>query len=141
MIVYFDTSALIKVLIDERGSDRAAELWQRADLAVSSQLLYVEARAALAAAHRGARLDDRGLDQARVGLESLHAELRLIAVDEALARTAGDLAEQQGLRGYDAVHLASALAINADDVLLATWDRGLSDAALATEALLVNETR
>lgn len=141
MIVYFDTSALIKLLIDERGSDRAAELWHRADLAVSSQLVYVEARAALAAAHRGARLDDPGLDQARAGLEGLHAELRLIAVDEALARAAGDLAEQHGLRGYDAVHLASALAINTDDVLLATWDQGLSDAAVATEALLVNETR
>lgn len=141
MIVYFDTSALIKLLIVERGSDRAVELWQRADLAVSSQLLYVEARAALAAAHRGARLDDPGLDQARAGLEALQAELRLLAVDETLARAAGDLAEQHGLRGYDAVHLASALAINADDVLLATWDGDLSEAAVATGALLVNETR
>ena len=141
MIVYFDTSALIKLLIDERGSDRAVELWQRADIAVASQLVYVEARAALAAAHRGTRLDDSGLDHARAGLEALQAELRLVAVDDALARVAGDLAEQHGLRGYDAVHLASALAINADDVLLATWDRHLSEAAVATGTLIVNETR
>ncbi len=141
MIVYFDTSAVIKLLVDEQGSDRAAELWQRADLLVSSQLLYVEARAALAAAYRSGRLDAPGLDRARTGLEALFAELRTIAVDEPLARAAGDLAEQHSLRGYDAVHLASALAIDAADVLLATWDRDLSQAAVATEALLVNETR
>lgn len=141
MIVYFDTSALIKLLIDEQGSDRAVELWQRADIVVAAQLLYVEVRAALAAAHRGTRLDDRGLDQARAGLKALQAELRLISLDQALARVAGELAEQHGLRGYDAVHLASALAINADNVLLATWDHHLSAAAIATGTLLVNETR
>ncbi len=141
MIVYFDTSAIIKLLIEEQGSDRAAEIWRRADLAVSSQLLYVEARAALAAAHRGGRLDHPGLAQAGAGLETVHSELRVIALDEPLVRAAGDLAEQLALRGYDAVHLASALAINADDVLLATWDHDLGEAAVAHGELLVNETR
>jgi predicted nucleic acid-binding protein len=34
------------------------------------------------------------------------------------------------LRGYDAVHLASALAIDSPDVVLATWDRALAAAAV-----------
>jgi hypothetical protein len=39
-------------------------------------------------------------------LEDLYAELRTVAIDEPLARHAGDLAAEHGLRGYDAVHLA-----------------------------------
>ena len=66
--------------------------------------------------------------------------MRIIGVDEALARTAGELAAEHRLRGYDAVHLASALAVNAADVLLATWDKTLAAAALATGRLLANRT-
>ncbi len=40
------------------------------------------------------------------------SELTTISVDAALARAAGELAERRALRGYDAVHLASALSID-----------------------------
>lgn len=60
----------------------------------------------------------------------------MIGVDGSLARSAGRLAELRALRGYDAVHLASALTVDAADLVLATWDRDLADAAVA-EALAV----
>jgi predicted nucleic acid-binding protein len=53
----------------------------------------------------------------------------LIGVDEALAREAGQLADDQGLRGYDAVHLACALALDGDETALVTWDVDLRQAA------------
>lgn len=61
---------------------------------------------------------------------SLTAELLLIGVDEALARDAGELADELALRGYDAVHLASALALGDEETVLVTWDRDLAGAAL-----------
>jgi hypothetical protein len=36
---YFDTSALVKLIFDEAGSELAVELWDRADVLVSSQLV------------------------------------------------------------------------------------------------------
>lgn len=138
--MYFDTSALIKLIIDEDGSAHAAELWERADLLVSGQLIYPEARAAVATALRGRRLSHPGYKLAVAALEDSYASMQIIGVDEALARTAGELAAEHGLRGYDAVHLASALAVNATDVLLATWDKSLATAALATGRLLANQT-
>ncbi len=45
--------------------------------------------------------------------------------------SAGELAEAHGLRGYDAVHLATALSIDVDSMLLATWDGDLARAAIA----------
>jgi predicted nucleic acid-binding protein len=126
-------------VFDEPGSDHAAELWDRADLVVSGLLVYPEARAAMAAAHRSGRIDEAAYEAAITAVEELYAELRIIAVDEPLARHAGDLAAEHSLRGYDAVHLACALAIDAEDVLLATWDAALGDAAHETGRLLVNQ--
>ncbi len=116
------------------------ELWDRADLLVSSQLVYAEARAALAAAARAGRIDESTHVTAVAALEDLYAQLRIIAIDEPLARQAGDLAGQHALRGYDAVHLACALNVEGDDVLLATWDNDLNSAARATGQLIANDT-
>ncbi len=52
----------------------------------------------------------------------------LVGLDMPLARQAGDLAEELGLRGYDAVHLASALALGGD-ITFVTWDDELRGAA------------
>jgi predicted nucleic acid-binding protein len=116
------------------------ELWDRADLLVSSQLVYPEARAALAAATRASRIDEATHASAVATLEDLYAQLRIVAIDEPLARQAGDLAAQHALRGYDAVHLACALRLEGRDILLATWDNALNSAARATGQLIANET-
>jgi uncharacterized protein len=116
------------------------ELWDRADLLVSSQLVYPEARAALAAATRAARIKESTHVSAVATLEDLYAQLRIVAIDEPLARQAGALAAQHALRGYDAVHLACALHLEGDDILLATWDNALNAAARATGELIANDT-
>ena len=107
---------------------------------VSSQLVHPEARAALAAAARGRRIDESTQVSAVATLEDLYAQLRVVAIDEPLARQAGDLATQHALRGYDAVHLACALHLQGDDILLATWDNALNSAARATGQLIANDT-
>lgn len=118
-------------MFDEPGSELAAELWDRAESLVSSQLVYPEARAAAAAAHRGRRITSTTLRRAVERIDELCSELDVIGLDPDLARSAGDLAEAQSLRGYDAVHLATALSIDSDSLVLATWDGELARAAVA----------
>jgi len=77
-------------------------------------------------------LTARAHDRAVAELDALNAELVIVGVDEALARRAGELADERALRGYDAVHLASALALGAGEAILVTWDRVLSNAAVGT---------
>lgn len=93
----------------------------------ASILAYPEGRAALAAARRGGRLTNDGYARALRDFEDLRNELISIGVDEGLARRAGALADELGLRGYDAVHLATALELD-DDVALVTWDADLQRA-------------
>jgi predicted nucleic acid-binding protein len=59
------------VIFDEPGSELAVELWDRAYILVSSQLIYPEARAALDAAARGGRLGESTHVSAVATLEDL----------------------------------------------------------------------
>jgi predicted nucleic acid-binding protein len=104
--------------------------------AATSILCYPEGRAALAAARRGRRLSSTGYGRAREEFESLQSELVLVGIDGSLARWAGGLAEEHKLRGYDAVHLASALALGADTTLV-TWDEDLKRAAAQSGCAIV----
>lgn len=113
MITYVDTSSLLKLLIDEDGSERAELIWDSADVLASVALVVVEGRAALAAAHRGALLDARQHRRARQSFEALVGALSIVEVTEALIVDAADLAEAEALRGYDAVHLAAAVTVGA----------------------------
>ena len=71
------------------------------------------------------------LPHLRDELEGLWHDVVRIEITPALADRAGDLAEKHGLRGYDAVHLASALEIGAEDTVLVTGDGWLTLAAQA----------
>lgn len=129
MIAYFDTSAVVPLLVDEPGSSTAATLWDSADRVVSVRLVYAEARAALAQAERMGRLSARRLRTAVRAMETLYDELDLVEVDDELVRRAGELAEGPALRGYDAVHLAAAALIDDDDLVVVAGDRTLLGAA------------
>jgi hypothetical protein len=126
LITYVDTSTLLKRLLDEDGSPRADEIWDAADVLVSSVMVVVEARAALAAAQRDARLTSDELRAAEAELAGLLQELAFVSVTDDLIDRAAGLAEEEALRGYDAVHLAAALSVGA--TVLTSADRALCDA-------------
>lgn len=138
MIVYFDTSAVIPVVIEEPTSRAASRLWDEADRVISSRLVYAETRAALALARRMERVDDAGLRNAVADFESLYRQLDLVEVTEKLVKSAGSLAEQFALRGYDAVHLASAELVNDPELVLAAGDQNLRQAAQALGIAVAN---
>lgn len=127
MITYVDTSTLLKLIIDEDGSDRAALIWGAADALTSVSLVFVEARAALAAASRAGRLTVDQHETATVELASLVEDLHIVEFSGALVVDAADLAEAEALRAYDAVHLAAARTVGAQ--VLTSADRALCEAA------------
>ena len=130
-VVYFDASALVKLLVTEPGSDVVAALWDGCDAAVSSRLAYPEVCAALAAADRNRDLGEEALETCRQNWERLWTDLRPVEITARVAEAAGRLAERRRLRGADAVHLASALEIGTPHVVMAVWDRRLHAGAVA----------
>ena len=91
MITYVDTSSLLKLLIEEDGSERAELIWDTADVLAGSALIVVEARAALAAAERGARLTAAQHREAKRELVALVDELSIVEITEQLITEAADL--------------------------------------------------
>lgn len=129
--MYFDSSALVKLVVEEDGTDLAAALWDGCDASMASRLAYPEVRAALAAASRHDRLDDDELNLAERDWAEFWSAVRPVELTDSVAREAGDLARTYQLRGADAVHLASALALGSADLVLAAWDQRLRAGAQA----------
>ncbi|HET8619776.1 MAG TPA: type II toxin-antitoxin system VapC family toxin [Acidimicrobiales bacterium] len=130
-LVYFDASALVKLLVEEPGTGLAGDLWDGCDAALSSRLAYPEVCAALAAAGRDHDLTPTEVGQARRFWEELWAAVRPVELTAAVTRRAGYLCARHALRGADAAHLASALAVADPDLVVAVWDRRLHAGAVA----------
>lgn len=129
MIAYFDTSAIVPLLVQEAGSEQANLLWNEADRVAAIRLVYAEGRAALAMAVRLGRLDKNELRLAVADLDQLYQQLDLIEVSDTLVRRAGVLAEDYSLRGYDAMHLAAAEVLKDESLVLVAGDEPLCKAA------------
>jgi uncharacterized protein len=130
-LIYFDSSALVKLLAEESGSDLAAEMWDGCDAALASRLAYPEVRAALAASARNHDITQAELDAAERDWDDYWAAMRPVELTAPVERHSGHLARAHALRGADAVHLASALAIGDPGLIVAVWDRRLHVGAQA----------
>lgn len=128
MIGYLDTSAFVPLLVSEPSSEACRRFWDDTDAMVSSRLLSVETAAALAQAHRMARLGDQAYASCQQLLDQLWPQLEVVEVDETLVRRAAELADLLALRGYDAIHCASAEQLDDSDLVAASGDKRLLDA-------------
>jgi predicted nucleic acid-binding protein len=130
-IVYFDSSAMVKLVVEEPGSDEMAQLWDACDAAAASRLAYPEVRAALAMAGRNRDLDPTDQAAAERAWEEFWSATRPVELTRNVEQHAGHLAARHALRGADAIHLASALALQDPDLILAAWDLRLRAGAQA----------
>ena len=127
MTTYVDTSVLIKLLVAEEGSDRAQEVWRNSPLLASVTLVIAESAAALASAERAGRVTPVQHSRLLISCGELIDQMTLVQVTDDLVARAAALARQEGLRGYDAVHLAAALTVGA--IVLTSADAALCRAA------------
>lgn len=111
MTLYLDTSSLVKLYVDEAGSDSVREQVDRATIVATSLVAYPEAHAALARRRRERVLAPAAFAVAKRTLDADWPQYLAVPVTDALARDAGQLAERYALRGYDSVHLASFLEV------------------------------
>jgi len=128
----------VKLFLEEAGSAEVRSLWADAPGCVSSVALVAEARAALGRARRTSRLSDPAYGLMVGQVLDRWAEMEPLELTEPLARRAGELADSHALRGYDAIHLASAEAILDEGDVMVVSDLRLAEAAsaLGIDALL-----
>jgi predicted nucleic acid-binding protein len=121
---------LVKLLIDEPGTEEAQSAYSDAADVRTTAIAHVEATAALSRMRKGGRLTPAQLRRGLEGLETLWRGIYVHAVSDALLGQAADSARTHSLRAYDSVHLAGALAFAAGEELkFACWDKELREAA------------
>lgn len=107
MTLYLDTSSAIKLYISEAGSDTVRARVEAATVVATSVVTYAETRAALARLRRERALTVAQFRSAKREFEQQWPSFVRLDATDALCRTAGELGEEYGVRGFDSVHLAS----------------------------------
>jgi len=134
MICYSDTSALMKLFVQEQQSDVVSDAVRLAAQVVVSQITWVEMCAALALKQRTRQIDAPQAIQALKELRQEWGRYNRLAVDDAIITSAGELAQTFGLRAYDSLQLASAQRIFSQAGAAMTFccfDKQLNSAASA----------
>jgi predicted nucleic acid-binding protein len=124
----------VKLYVQEAGSRETRERLDAASVAATSRVAYPEAQAALARRQRERVIAKAAVSRAVSALGRDFSRLVVVEVSAKLAKRAGDLAEPRALRGFDAIHLASALEIEELTGASATFfcfDERLREAAAA----------
>lgn len=132
MIVYLDTSAFLKLYLQEEGSTITRQLVDDAIAVCAHVITYAEMCAAFTQAVRMQRLTDADRTRHKERFEIDWNALQVLSVDQPLVRRAGRLAEDFELRGFDSVHLAAAERIwnqVPENFKLAAFDARLVSAA------------
>lgn len=131
MNLYLEASAAVKRYLQETGSREVAVIIDAAARVGTGAITRVEMTATLIRAARGGRISEADAVLARDALEADWPSFVQIPGEDILIGRAAQAAWDYGLRGYDAVHLASALAwqeVLGQAVTVATFDRELWNA-------------
>jgi predicted nucleic acid-binding protein len=120
MVVYLDSSALVKLVVAEPESSALVEFLRGRSERVSSAVALAEVPRALRRAGFGASERRRSRE--------VMARIALVDVDRRILAAAAAL-DPPGLRTLDAIHLATALAVREDLEALVTYDRRLAAGA------------
>ena len=138
---YLDTSALIKRFVTEKGSPLIQTLVARKGPVATAKIAYAEVYAGLKRKQREGHLSHAQFALAGRQFErDWQAYVRVDLRDEVLL-LARDLIQRHPLRGFDAIHLASALSLKiglGEDITFAAADEHLLRAALAERLQVLN---
>jgi len=112
VIVYLDTSSLVKLYVEEEGSAEITELVQSSKILATSLVAYAEARAAFARRFREKAFRQSEYRHLIANFNEDWNHYLSLSLTDKLVRLAGDLAEKHGLRGFDAIHLATSIILS-----------------------------
>ena len=132
MILFCDTSALIKLYIVEDGSDALKTQLSSVEAVAVCRIAWAEAHAALSRRAREVSKDALTIEQAKAALKADWPHFVVLEIDQPLVERAGEYADTFALRGYDSIQLAAAFEtgrISQLPIFFACFDTRLNKAA------------
>jgi len=111
MILYLETSDLVKLYAEEPDSKEILDRVEATDIVATSIISYAEARTALSRKFREKGLDEKEYEQVKKELDMDWVHYFILNLTNDLVKSAGDYSEKHALRAFDALHLASGVMI------------------------------
>jgi len=141
VILYLDTSSLVKLYVAEAHSDLVRRWTEEAEIVATCRVAYPEMISALHRRYRAGDLERKDYERL---LAAFAGEWRRFAAMDFDEIAAGHLAAIHGLRGFDAVHLSACkLLQSAEDALavaFSSFDEKLNSAAAAEHLTVLRAT-
>ena len=134
MILYLDTSALVKKYVKEKNTTDVISAWKSSLGIATSAVAYAELLAAVYRKTTETRIKNSVFENILKRFHEDWSSFIIVEVDNRLNETIHKVIASHGLRGFDAIHLASALTIGsavADSFVFACYDERLQRAAQA----------
>lgn len=134
MILSCDTSALMKLSVEESDSSWVRRWVDASQVGGIAAISYVEAKVAFARAVRSGRVIRRTERRMVRDFEADWSRYLVLEIQQQVLRHAGRLAKLHRMRASDAVHLAAALQLRAhssEEVTFLGFDHELNRAARA----------
>jgi predicted nucleic acid-binding protein len=132
LILFCDTSALVKLYILEDSSRDMQALAGAASAIAVCRIAWAEMMAALARRVREFPNDTDAIEVVRKRLRTDWPRYVVVEVTQALVELAGEYADTFALRGYDSVQLAAARSLQdmaGEEIQFACFDTRLGKAA------------
>lgn len=132
MILFCDTSALVKLYIREDHSDTMLALAESASAISVCRIAWAEMMAALARRLRENPADGGSIETARARLKVDWPRYAVVEITQPMMELAGEYADTFALRGYDSIQLAAARTVQqvtAEEIHFACYDSRLQKAA------------
>lgn len=130
MILYLDTSSIVKLYVEEAGAEAVRRWAGEAEVLATCRIAYPELISALNRRLRGGDISRREFRLLIDGFSTDWADFAIIDFDEI---EAGRLAEKYGLRGFDAIHLSALRLLKDRDnhisLAFSSFDKELNRAA------------
>ena len=106
--IYADTSAFLKLFIKEAGTERMRRLAREHRL-LSSTVIRVESRSALARRQRDGELDEREFERVLLHLADGLLAIELVRITDDILNLSSVIVLRLPVRTMDALHIASAI--------------------------------
>jgi predicted nucleic acid-binding protein len=132
VILYLDTSALVKLYVEEEYSSTVEQAVSNAEIVATHLIAYVEAQAAFARLIREGVISEEAWENIQKDFKKDWPCYMKIGINQSLLEQASKFAKAFGLRAYDSVHLAAAellLKATREDIIFGCFDKKLNQAA------------
>ncbi|MGA2731803.1 MAG: type II toxin-antitoxin system VapC family toxin [Syntrophobacteraceae bacterium] len=140
-MIYFDSSALVKRYIEEKGSDKVNALLEEKSVAATSRLTYAEILAAITRRHKTGDIETPAFEKIKKAFKADWKSFTVVEMRTEVFEFVDTVIDRHALKGADSVHLSTALWLKQtmkEDVIFVASDLELLKAAKAEKLSILN---